>query len=197
MINNLQLVVYFPLINVQFPGNAFDLFNMMITIASFDYLPTSKFYPQVFKTPPVDPYSDKFDRVGISDRFIVMNIGTLAIFIIWQIVLYPIYGVAYAFRNRLKCMNAIKNRLQNNLFWNGTILLVQEAYLNICICGFINIMAFTGYSWLNAGVVFCNILTVLLLVGVIILPIFVVVYLRPRFSLLRRESLKEKFGSMY
>lgn len=45
MINNLQMVVNYPMINIQFPGNAFGLFNSLIMIASFDFLPTDSFYP--------------------------------------------------------------------------------------------------------------------------------------------------------
>ena len=77
------MVVYYPMINIQFPGNAFGLFNAMITIASFDFLPTDNFYPQVFKTPEVDPYSNKLDRVGVSGQFIIMNMGTLTMIILW------------------------------------------------------------------------------------------------------------------
>ena len=38
MINNLQIVIHSPLINVQFPGNAYILYDNMIVIATFDFL---------------------------------------------------------------------------------------------------------------------------------------------------------------
>jgi len=123
--------------------------------------------------------------------------GTLTIFILWQIALYPIYLVAFVFSRRSKCMRAIKNRLQNNLFWNGTILLVQEAYLDICICGLINALSFGEFSWKHPGIVLSNVITILLLSGVIVLPLVVLFYLKPRFHLLTEESFEEKFSSSY
>ena len=45
MINNLQIAIHSPLINVQFPGNAFMIYEVMITVATFDILPTDDFYP--------------------------------------------------------------------------------------------------------------------------------------------------------
>ena len=184
------------MINIQFPGNAFGLFNAMITIASFDFLPTDKFYPQVFRTPEVSPYSEKLDRVGISGKFIIMNMGTLTIFILWQIALYPIYLFAHCCRQRI-CCQAVKNRLHNNLFWNGTILLIQEAYLDICICGLINVLSYKEFSWTHPGIVLSNIVTILLLLGVIILPLIVLFYLKPHFDQLRTEQFESKFSSSY
>ena len=44
MINNMQVVIITPLIQVNFPGNALLIYNKFITIATFDLLPTDKIY---------------------------------------------------------------------------------------------------------------------------------------------------------
>ena len=65
MINNLQIIIHTPLINIQFPGNAFMLYEVMITVATFDILPSDDILPDLF--PNLDreePFSDKFDSLG-------------------------------------------------------------------------------------------------------------------------------------
>ena len=48
MINNLQMVIHAPLIEIQFPGNAFMLYEVMIPVATFDILPTDDMFPEMF-----------------------------------------------------------------------------------------------------------------------------------------------------
>ena len=48
MINNLQMIIHAPLINIQFPGNAFMLYEVMIPVATFDILPTDDIFPEMF-----------------------------------------------------------------------------------------------------------------------------------------------------
>ena len=65
MVNNLQMVMNSPLINVSFPANAFMIYEVMITIASFDILPTDDIFPLFFPSlPPIDsPYDELFERL--------------------------------------------------------------------------------------------------------------------------------------
>ena len=64
MINNLQIIIHAPLINIQFPGNAFMLYEVMITVATFNILPTDDMFPSVFPDlTEEEPFSDKFERL--------------------------------------------------------------------------------------------------------------------------------------
>ena len=58
MINNLQIVITTPLIQVNFPGNALMLYTKMIFIATFDFLPTSKIYGYLWNLNDTDSYND-------------------------------------------------------------------------------------------------------------------------------------------
>ena len=92
MINNLQMIIYAPLINVQFPGNAFLVYDVMIIIGTFDFLPTDDIYPLIFPSlKESEPYSAKFDRVGLSHAYLVMNLGSLFLFFFIHMVLYLVY----------------------------------------------------------------------------------------------------------
>ena len=86
------MIIFAPLINVQFPGNAFMLYDVMIVIGTFDYLDTDSIFP-IF-LPGIEesePYSPKFDRVGLSHTYLVMNLGSLFIVFIINVIMYMVY----------------------------------------------------------------------------------------------------------
>ena len=92
MINNLQMIMHAPLINVQFPGNAFMIYEVMIPIATFEIIPTDKIYPLLLPgLPETDAFSLKFERLGFEWQFTVMNMGMLLIGLIWFGLLYLLY----------------------------------------------------------------------------------------------------------
>ena len=45
MLTSLQLIVHSPLLNVQFPANAFLLYEEMIRMVTFEAVPTAEIYP--------------------------------------------------------------------------------------------------------------------------------------------------------
>ena len=96
MVNNLQIIAYTPLMNLQFPANAFRIYEVMIPIATFDILGTTEIFPtlsDLFIDLPEDTaYTEKFFRLNITSKFFVINMGTLlAIFFVYCVlfVLYP------------------------------------------------------------------------------------------------------------
>ena len=48
MITGVQLVVYSPLLNIQFPGNAFVIYEELIGMVTYEFLPTSDIFPDYF-----------------------------------------------------------------------------------------------------------------------------------------------------
>ena len=106
MINNLQLVVHTSLIKVSFPANAFMIFEYMIPVATFDFLETDDFYPKIFSTlPERDPFNTQFTRLKYDSMYMIINMGTLLMFFIWQILLYVTYPIFYHVR---KCNRVTK-----------------------------------------------------------------------------------------
>ena len=92
MVNNMQIVLHAPLLNLQFPANAFLLYDVMIPVATFDILPTDDFFPVFFPDlPEDDPFTDKFDRMDIGSSYIVMNLGTMLLIFCFYVGLFIIY----------------------------------------------------------------------------------------------------------
>jgi len=61
MINSLQLVVYTPLVPLNFPGNAVAVFQQVINIATFDIIPKDDWYPIIFSLPIDKPKNERFE----------------------------------------------------------------------------------------------------------------------------------------
>ena len=126
MINNLQIVIHSPLINVQFPGNAFILYDNMIVVATFDFLPTDDWYPFLFPNVPQDiPFNEKFERLNYDSNVLLFLMGTLLLvffyYIFCFIMAYPIYFL----HTEAKCARTLYYRwIVPTCFWNGTIRFV-------------------------------------------------------------------------
>ena len=104
MVNNLQLLLHAPLINVQFPANAFMVFDVMISVATFEILPTDDIFPMFFPDLPEDsPFTNKFDSLNIGSRYLVMNLGTMFVILSGYLILYLLYPIFRFLRNDTKC----------------------------------------------------------------------------------------------
>ena len=190
------MIVSTPLLNVQFPGNALQVYSVMITVATFDILPTDLFYPTLFPLPEDDhAYNDKFNDLGFGSTYFVGNFGSALLGVLWVLICYMIYPIASCCTKSKCCVRYAKN-LRGSLFWNGSILLIQEAYLDIMICCLINIREIT-IKVDTIGGALSIFLSVLLLICCISLPIFTIVYIRPRYNELREPHLKDRFESIY
>ena len=100
------MIVDTPLINVQYPANAYRVYAVMITIATFDILPTDKFYPKIFPLPEDDaPFNDKFNDLGFVSLYFVGNFGSALIGVIWLLVCYIMYPITKCFKGNKYCVN--------------------------------------------------------------------------------------------
>ena len=197
MINNLQIIIYAPLINVQFPGNAFFVYDVMIIIGTFDFLPTDDIYPIFLPSlSESEPYSAKFDRVGISHAYLVMNLGSMLIFFLIQILLYIAYLPMKLAATKSRYAKAFERKMNRKLFWNSSILLIQEAYQDLIFCVVINLSNF-GNGWNTKEEIFTNIFTVFLSLTLIALPTLVVFHIWPNYDKLGTKDFLEKYGSAY
>ena len=142
MVNNLQMVMNSPLINISFPGNAFMIYEVMITVASFDILPTDEIFPILFPAlPPIDsPYDDLFERLQIASRYTVMNMGTMLLILTFYLLMYFLYPIFAFIKNDSRCGARMEAKLRPILFWNHSITFIYEGYLDMLIAGSINVL---------------------------------------------------------
>ena len=85
MINGLQLFVHFPLFNMSFPPLANIVVGKLITIASFDILPTDDLFAEIGSPEDDEAYSEKFEGIGYESFFLITALMGLPVLflIVW------------------------------------------------------------------------------------------------------------------
>ena len=85
------------------------------------------------------------------------------------------------------------------LFWNHTILFVQEGFLDILLAGTVNLYFINEgtLKWDSGSLVVTNLLSMFLVASCGLLFLVMVVYLWPRFDKLKSKSIKRKFHPIY
>ena len=157
----------------------------MITVATFDVLPTDDVFPSIFPELPEDnPFNDKFDRLQIGSSFLVMNMGTMLLIFTFYAMLYAIYPCVKLIRNRAKCAKRLEKKISKMIFWNHTIVFLYEGYFDILISSSINLSFLKDgvFTWDRPSLFITNFLSIFLIISCGLLFIFLVLYLWPRFD---------------
>jgi hypothetical protein len=96
----LQLVVFMPLINIMFPANAKLVNDSVMSIATFDLLPTDDIYPVIFdfELDAEEPLNDQWDACDFGTKNFIMNMGSLYLVFVYLIFCLLMLGLG-----KLRC----------------------------------------------------------------------------------------------
>ena len=144
MVNGLQLIVYLPLIQLQFPAATATFINNLINIATFDLIPTDLIYPSIYDFEESEPYNIYFDTVGISSVFLAENMGTAYVMTHIFIVCYLFVGLFILLRNTCSCALRFSNFLKRVFLWNILIVFIMEAYIET---GLNSVIVIKRWGW--------------------------------------------------
>jgi hypothetical protein len=85
MMNTLQIIIYIPLMNIRFPQNAFVLSIVLMTLATFDFIPHEGPNKYMLEYDPENEITNPiYAQVGFETNSFILNAGTL----FWMIVIY-------------------------------------------------------------------------------------------------------------
>lgn len=139
------------------------LYEVMISVATFDILPTDAFYPDMFPNlSEEEPFSDKFERLGYETQYIIMNMGTMFLVFSFNMILLAIYypakllGLSY-----LRCRR-LSRKIGKVMFFRWQLIFVQEAYLDLFISACINFQKLEG-TWTSFDNLFNNVVAIVIL----------------------------------
>lgn len=149
MINSLQLVVYTPLVPVNFPANAVSVFNQMVNIATFDIIPKDDWYPVAFSLPIDEPLNERFMDLGLGSKFFIMNFGTLFVALVFlQGQCWTYLIVKHCCDDKKStCCRKFEKHLGDDLFWNSFIRFLYASFIEIVFGVAINVFEFQWVSW--------------------------------------------------
>ena len=128
-----------------------------------------------------------------------MNMGTMLIIFTFYLVILLIYPFVKFLRHDAKCAAKLLPKLHSMLFWNHTILFIQEGFLDILLAVSVNLYFLNEgtLEWNTFSLVFTNLLSIFMAACCGILFIFIIVYLWPRFDKLGKKRMKRRFLPAY
>ena len=128
-----------PLFAVNLPPNANYFFGFVMTIASFDILPTDSFYNDYFDMTESLPISDHFESLGFNSQYFLYNLGSLMIGLLSLPVLAIMVLLMKPFRTCSDKVHRWHNKLSRYLYWGHVITVFRESYTILVICSLINV----------------------------------------------------------
>jgi hypothetical protein len=81
------MVIYLPMFNLNFPANVSIFNSIMITIATFDIVPsTEDFYSFNHTLAEVDQKATGYELLGFENKNFLINTGSLYLYVIGFVV---------------------------------------------------------------------------------------------------------------
>jgi hypothetical protein len=192
MINFLQLVVFIPMFNTKFPCNALGLFNSLITVATFDILPTDTYFPIIFNLPETKPINERFEDVDYGSTILLVNLGTLFVVAVGMAINYLLYLCSSGCEG--KYCTKFNLWLVRGLFWTGIIDFCMESYIELAFAVFINAYNMIWTSW---GCYLSNIMMIPFSAIVVGFPIWLAVFLTMNYYDLHYKHFLVKYEPAY
>ena len=105
MLNSQQMVVHMPMYrSLKFPANSMLIVEYMISLATFDLVPTEGIDEAKYYWPEADAFNSNFESVGVESKLMLANIG---------FVLYMIYVNCLLFlAPRLSSTKSTRKRIE-------------------------------------------------------------------------------------
>mmetsp|Transcript_15184 Transcript_15184/g.14770 ORF Transcript_15184/g.14770 Transcript_15184/m.14770 type:complete len:173 (-) Transcript_15184:23-541(-) len=92
-INALQIIVVMPLFNLDFPSNAYIVFELLAKSVFFDYLPQDKVYFFIDFSNNSASYNQQFEFMGFDTTNFVFNLGDGFVFLLTTVLTIIFVGL--------------------------------------------------------------------------------------------------------
>ena len=140
-INTLQMILYLPMLEVNFPANVKFMYSILLSVASLDLIP-SEYTTQLVFDFSVDldkPYSNILEELGYETHNSILNLGSIftyfVVFVVGIVFIYVIKISGIQKNWIIKLYKVIKNLL----IFNGFILLFMEGCMEVVISAYVNL----------------------------------------------------------
>ena len=140
LLNSLQVVRNFCLLDTKTPGNVLNFINVFEGISNVELWDFEEVIRDYYYIPEQEPFSLNFLSFGIKTTLFYINASNWLFFLtlilsfhLLMILLMGVFGFCSAMATRQRKI------AQYRLFWGGTIRLYMEAYLEITLMSILNL----------------------------------------------------------
>lgn len=138
MINGLQIIVNLPLFFIEFPSLAIMMVNSLITIATFDVMPSDEVFELTIDAPEDEQEDEKFQDVDFESNYMILNMGTMFLMFIVLLIIPCILLCSRPCRSCSRWLNKKHGAMSESMKGNSWIRFVMEGSLDISICASLN-----------------------------------------------------------
>ena len=117
--------------------------------------------------------------------------GTLFLVLIVGVLLLLLLIVCYSQSERFDCAFDITQRIKYQIFWNGTLRYFMEGYMAFSLNSLLNQVQ--GLDWSTHFTRLTSLFSVVILALVFLLPVFMTIFFRLKFSMFNDPEFFDKF----
>ena len=198
MINSMQVISYFPLLNLIMPANCQYLFSIIITVATFDLFPMDGILEIIDDILGAidDEYLmlDNFKEFEYESTNPINNLKIVFIFLVALIFMRPFYKlIELAFKCSERVTSSLEKFKNTQLYWNVYLRFILETFLELSITSLLRIKVFRME---NKTEVFLTLIAIFILLTLVICMFGSISFLRHNFEKIREKSFTDKYGAL-
>lgn len=178
------------------PSNAKLFFSTLVSVASFDLLPSETFSEIMFSFSPSEPEGDSFKDMGFETRSTILNIGSLFYYILFYLILVALLVIIKGLL--LVCpgnwLGRVYEVMGKKLLYGPILRLITEGYIDLSISVLIQVKALDVID--TSDLVDVAFAVVSLSVA-LAMPLFAGCLLSRNRARLTDEAFSSKYDSLY
>ena len=168
-VRNLGFVTHLMMMQLMYPATIALFFSKVLEFITFDIIPTELIYPYIFDFPE-GAYSDQADLIGYGSRYIIINGGSITLFLLAYLLLQIIFAILAKTLSDGKFLRYVKWK-QESFMWSGLVDFFTDIYLTLSFAFCINISSMRMDS---ASTGINNVYNVIIGIALVFGPIIIV-----------------------
>lgn len=205
MINGLQILTNLPLFKVEFPDLAGMMVGQMLTIATFDIMPSDKVLENTLAPPEDELDPDKYSNLveaGFESDNMIVNLGTMFLVFAFMLTVPCCLICIRPCRRMSSWLDKNYKSTATSMYGNVWIRYAMEGCIDIAICAVLNLKirmldSEDGLRWDTTFYCLNNAALFVLLFAVAAFPIWALWFYCKNFDKWEDETFEERYGAAY
>ena len=194
LIEGVQVTVALPLFDVKTPGNVQTFLEGLENLASFDLIPESYTQWWMF-IPESEALSLNFQQAGYDTELLIPNLGTLFYLLVFQLCLYGLHFIMLIIARSCPKLKKATQILGNYIYWNGSLRLMIEGYMDIVMATCLNLSHFEWNGDVAVNVT-SHTVAVFFFVAAVVFPVCLIIYLACNMARWNDEAFQARNGTL-
>lgn len=178
------------------PGNVTTFLQYFEQFANYDFIPvegiisSALYFPESEENLPVN-----FESAGYDSSYLTLNLGLSLFTLLLHVFLFVLYLVLKQLAKLCPKVSIAVDKLGGYLFWNGTLRIFMELYMEVTLLTFLNLKALKwekSFAAVNVN----GVLVIVMTVAILAVPITLIILAACRYKTWSDDSFQKKIGTV-